>query len=196
MVCVCRSEDHICTGIASLLPVGSRDSTQVVFRLGCKCLYLLSHLAGSTTASSALGNLFCFVSSLQWWGWTQDCVQSSQTSALPLSGTPAWPFSLNTGYSHILHFLSFSLPQSSIHKMPFLAISIRRCSQHPPLAFPLNITQTITVNLFIIHFPHKNIKFTSRRCCSMLLLHLIKTWYRAGQIFSIHLLNNEWTSWS
>lgn len=63
-----------------------------------------------------------FVSSLQWRGRTQDCVHSSQTSALPLSA-PAGPFSLNTEYS--LTCLAFSLihpspPQHSIHKNTFL----------------------------------------------------------------------------
>lgn len=137
-----------------------------------------------------------FVSSLQWCGWTQACVHSSQTSALPLRGIPAWPFSLNTWYSHVLLFLSFSLPHPNILSTKYLSWPFQlEESQHPLLALSFNITQTVTVDLFIIHFPHKNINSMSRRCCSMLLLHLIKTWYRAGQIFSIYLLNNEWTSW-
>lgn len=195
MVCVWRSEDHVCIGIASLLPMGSRDSTQV-FRLGCKCPYLLSHLAGSAIAPSALAILFILlVASLQWWGWTQGCVHSSRQVLYH------WAAFLLDHFSEymVLTYLAFSFiqpspPQHPIHKIPFLTISIRRV-----LSTPLSclFIQYNTDNncWLIIHFPHKNINSTSRRCCSKLLLHLIKTWYRAGQIFSIHLLNNEWTFW-
>lgn len=82
----------------------------------------VSRLSCQAPAHTCWAVLFCFVSSLQWWGRTQDCVHSSQTSALPLSA-PAGPFPLNTEYS--LTCLAFSLiqpspPQHSIHKNTFL----------------------------------------------------------------------------